>query len=80
MIAVPIAGEGSWYRPKQAMRIEPSGAGLAWRADRVGRRVTEGSKTRGGRKPDSRGRRGRDVQTGLFQDLSESLTAPSGRL
>ncbi len=23
---VPIAGEGSWYRPKQAMGMEPSGA------------------------------------------------------
>jgi hypothetical protein len=28
IMAVSIAGEGSWYRPKQAMGMEPSGA--AW--------------------------------------------------
>ena len=51
---IPIAGEGSWYRPKQAMEVEPSGAGWAWRSDRFGRRGSEGPKVRRGRWRDSR--------------------------
>jgi len=42
-------GEGSWYRPKQAMGMEPSGAEPARRADRCGRRGSEGPKVRRGR-------------------------------
>jgi hypothetical protein len=47
-------GEGSWYRPKQAMEMEPSGAGWAWRSDRGGGRDSEGPKVRRGRWRDSR--------------------------
>ena len=52
--AVSIAGEGSWYRPKQAMGMEPSGAGWAWRSERGGRRGSEGSKACRGRWRDRR--------------------------
>jgi len=72
-------GEGSWYRPKQAMEMEPSGAG--WPGDRIAaeggaQKVPRSGAGDGG----TVGLTGLGVQTGLFEDQSESPTAPSGRL
>ena len=44
MDPVSIAEEGAWYRPEAAKEMEPSGAGLASWTDRVGLRISEGSK------------------------------------
>jgi len=52
---------------------------LPWLGGGLGRRGSEGPKAQDEPRRRPAGRRGREVQTGPFQDQSESPTAPSGR-
>ena len=79
MDPVSVAEEGAWYRPEAAMEMEPSGA--AWPGDRIaaGGGAQKAPRS-GGDDGGTGGLTGLGVQTGLFEDQSESPTAPSGRL